>query len=77
MPRKRIPLVTVEWRDILGTAGWEKPEEVNPPVIWTTGYLIEKGESVVKVAHTKDGKGNWSGITAFPTGCIVKIRNAS
>ena len=74
---KNPRLVTVEWRDILGTSGWEKPDEVNPPVIKTVGYLIQKDKDVVKVAHTKDEKGAWSGITAFPRGCVKSITNIS
>ena len=73
---QKVPkLVTIEWRDILGTAGWERPSEVNLPTFWTTGYLIHKCPDVVKVAHTKDEKGEWSGITAFPPGCIKKIKH--
>ncbi len=74
---KNPRLVTVEWRDILGTAGWEKPEEVNPPVLLTTGYLIKKNKDVVKVANTKDEKGDWSSITAFPAGCVKSIKYIS
>ena len=74
---KKPRLVTVEWRDILGTSGWEKPDEVNPPVITTIGYLIKKDKDVVRVAHTKDEKGAWSGITAFPRGCVKSITNIS
>ena len=74
---KNPRLVTVEWRDILGTSGWEKPEEVNPPVITPIGYLIQKDKDVVKVAHIKDEKGAWSGITAFPRGCLKSITNIS
>jgi hypothetical protein len=74
---KKPRLVTVEWRDILGTAGWEKPDEVNPPVITTIGYLIQKDKDVVKIAHTKDEKGAWSGVTAFPRGCVKSITNIS
>ena len=74
---KNPRLVTVEWRDILGTAGWEKPDEVNPPVITTVGYLIHKDKDVVKIAHTKDEKGAWSGITAFPRGCVKSITSIS
>jgi hypothetical protein len=74
---KNPRLVTIQWRDILGTAGWEKPDEVNPPVITTVGYLIHKDKDVVKIAHTKDEKGAWSGITAFPRGCVKSITNIS
>ena len=71
--RNNPKLVKVVWRDILGTSGWEKPEEVKPQVIQTTGYLIQKNRKVVKVATTQDEKGEWSSITAFPTGCIEEI----
>ena len=32
---------------------------------------------MVKIAHTKDEKGAWSGITAFPRGCVKSITNIS
>jgi hypothetical protein len=74
--RKARPpkLVTVEWRDILGTSGWEKPSEVDPPTFWTVGYLIMKNKETVKIAATKDEKGEWSTITAFPSGCVKEIK---
>ena len=71
---KNPKLVEIVWRDILGTSGWEKIEEVNPPLFKTYGYLVHKDKRCVKVAHTLDVKDNvWSGITAFPAGCIEKI----
>tara|TARA_R100001086_G_scaffold237546_1_gene161669 strand:+ start:58 stop:297 length:240 start_codon:yes stop_codon:yes gene_type:complete len=72
---KKPRLVTVEWRDILGTSGWEKPSEVDPPTFWTVGYLIKKNKEVIKIASTKDEKGEWTTITAFPAGCVKKITN--
>lgn len=74
---KKAPLVTVQWQDIIGTAGWEKPDEVNPPTLQTTGFLIKKNKDVVKVANTKDEKGEWSSITAFPAGCVKSIKYIS
>ncbi len=71
---KRYKLVELVWRDILGTSGWEKIEEVNPPLFKTYGFLVHKDKGCVKVAHTFDVKDKvWSGITAFPAGCIEKI----
>ncbi len=71
---KKPKLVEIVWRDILGTSGWEKLEEVNPPLFKTYGFLVHKDKRCVKVAHTLDVKDNvWSGITAFPAGCIEKI----
>jgi|TARA_Y100000310_G_C20126471_1_gene553846 hypothetical protein len=74
---KKAPLVTVQWQDIIGTSGWEKPDEVNPPTLQTTGFLIKKNKDVVKVANTKDEKGEWSSITAFPAGCVKSIKYIS
>jgi len=71
---KNPKLVEVVWRDILGTSGWEKIEEVNPPLFKTYGFLVHKDKRCVKVAHTFDIKDKvWSGITAFPAGCIEKV----
>ena len=68
-------LVKIEWRDILGTSGWEKPSEVTPPTLWTIGYLIHKDADIIKVATTIDEKGEWSCVTAFPAGCVKRIMN--
>jgi hypothetical protein len=74
MKKNKLPLVVVEWRDIIGTSGWEKPSEINPPTFWTVGYIVKEDDETVKVAHTVDEKGNWSGVTAFPSGCIKTIK---
>ena len=74
---KKPRLVTIEWRDILGTSGWEKPSEVDPPTFWTAGYLIHKDKDTIKIASTKDEKGEWTTITAFPAGCVKEIKNIS
>ena len=67
-------LVEIVWRDILGTSGWEKIEEVNPPTFKTYGFLVHQDERTVKVADTLDVKDKvWSGITAFPAGCVEKV----
>ena len=56
--RKNPKLVKVVWRDILGTSGWEKPEEVNPPVIQTTGYLIQKNRKSLRWQPPKMKRAN-------------------
>ena len=73
MKHHTLPLALIEWRDIIGTSGWEKPTEVSPPTFWTVGYIIKEDDETVKVVHTVDEKGDWSGVTAFPSGCIKKI----
>ena len=70
--------VEVLWYDIIGTSGWEKPDEVTLPLFKTYGYLIHKDKKCIKVAHTFDVKDKtWSGITAFPRGCVEKISTLS
>jgi hypothetical protein len=66
-------LVTVEWIDTIESSGWDKAEEVNPPTLWTTGWLILQTDKVVKLANTRDEKGDYYGIHAFPVGCVVSI----
>ena len=44
------------------------------PTFWTVGYLIEKNKETVKIAGTKDEKGEWSTITAFPSGSVKEIK---
>ena len=73
MKKIKPPLVIVEWRDIIGTSGWEKPSEVNPPKFLTVGYLVKEDDETIKVADTVDEKGGWSGVTAFPAGCIKRV----
>ena len=72
-----MSLVIVEWLDILATCGWEKEDEVEPQRLWTIGYLVKKNKKVVKIATTKDEKGEWYGFHAFPTGCVVSIKDAT
>ena len=65
----------VEWLDIYSTSGWEKADEVEPQRLWTVGYLVQQNKKVVKVATTKDEKGEWYAFHAFPSGCVVSIKD--
>ena len=67
-------LVVVQWQDILATCGWEKKDEVEPPLFWTVGYLVEKNKKVVKIANTTDEKKEFYAFHAFPVGCVVSIK---
>jgi len=69
-----MKLVVVEWVDVLSTCGWEKKEEVEPPRLWTVGYLVQKDKKVVKIANTTDEKKEFYAFDAFPAGCVVSIR---
>ncbi len=77
MKIKKPKLVEVEWLDIFATSGWEKLDEVNPPVLHTYGYLVFKDKDTIKVASTKDEHGEWFATHAFPRGCVKKIRPLS
>ncbi len=69
----RNSLVKVLWRDIIGTAGWEKAEDVEPPIFESIGWLVQKNRHTIKVATTKDEKGHYFAIHAFPRGCVLGI----
>ena len=69
-----MKLVLVEWMDILATSGWEKEDEVEPQRLWTVGYLVHKDKKVIKIANTKDEKGECFAYHAFPAGCVVSIK---
>ena len=69
----KAKLITVEWIDTIESSGWDKAEEVNPPTLWTTGWLILQTDKVVKLANTRDEKGDYYGIHAFPVGCVISI----
>ena len=66
-------LGTVEWIDTIESSGWDKAEAVNPPTLRTTGWRILQTDKVVKLANTRDEKGDYYGIHAFPVGCVVSI----
>ena len=51
-------LAEVHWLDIVASAGWESIKDVNPAVMETTGYIVYRDKEVIKIANTKDDKGN-------------------
>ena len=70
---KRPKLVKIRWRDVIATAGWEPEEDVDPPILESWGFLIKKNKNVIKIATTRDEKGEWTAITAFPPGVVLEI----
>ena len=66
-------LVKIRWRDVIATADWTPPNEVDPPVLESWGFLIKKDKDVIKIATTRDEKGEWTAITAFPPGVVLEI----
>ena len=75
------PLVIVEWRDIIATAGWE--QEISCPTIFTLGWLISKDDNTTIIANTVDfddftGDSHppvYYGLHAFPAGAVVKLHH--
>ena len=77
-----MDLVIVEWRDIIACSGWEKADEIKCPTLQSVGWLVKRDQETVMIANTLDhddfmGEAKEKpvayGITAFPTGCVVKI----
>ena len=68
-----VKYVEVEWQDIISTAGWERYEDTKLPTFWSYGYLINNNDDEVRIATTKDEKGEWFGFTVIPPGCVKKI----
>ena len=78
---KDKPLVIVEWRDIIATAGWE--QEISCPTLFTVGWLISRDDNTIVIANTKDpddftGESKtdppvYYGLHAFPSGAVVHV----
>ena len=75
------PLVIVEWRDIIATAGWE--QEISCPTIFTLGWLISQDDNTTIIANTVDFDDFtrdshppvYYGLHAFPAGAVVKLHH--
>ena len=81
---KEKEIVIIKWRDIIACSGWEKPQDVECPVVYTVGWLISQTDQTVKIASTLDyedfagdskeeDKPVPYGITAFPAGVVLDI----
>ena len=66
-------LVKIRWRDVIATAGWEPEADVDPPILESWGFLVLQNKNVIKIATTRDEKGEWTAITAFPPGVVLEI----
>ena len=83
--RKEYKLCVVTWVDILSTSGWEKAKDVECPELDAVGWLIHQDRKTIKIASTLDREDTLGeskdealpipyGITAFPKGCVRKIK---
>lgn len=79
-----MKLVLVEWRDIIAFNGWEKAADIKCPTLFSIGWLVSRNQDTIMIANcldpddfTGEAKGEERpipyGITAFPTGCVLKI----
>jgi len=66
-------LVLIRWVDIISDSSWTPPEEVECPTFETVGWLVFEDDSCLKIADTK-GEEGFAGVTAFPRGCVLSVR---
>ena len=78
---KEKELVVVTWVDILQTADWTPAEDVTIPTMQSVGWFISRDEKEIKIGSTRvvraadDPQGTPFSITAFPIGCVEKIKS--
>ena len=67
------PIVSVVFRDITATCDWTQHTEVDCLPIEVIGFLVHHGDDTLKLATARTHDGEYSAVTAIPTGCIIKI----
>lgn len=76
---KKLRPVLVEWRDILdGGADWSDEHELEPVTVFTTGFLLSKGQQhlvIVRDYYDHDGKRTFGGRLSIPVGTVVRIQS--
>lgn len=73
--RTKYPLVWVEWEDAQGDTGWEEvPDEVEPCIAITAGFLIKETENYLIVASSIDTDNDHNNNRIqIPRGMVRKI----
>jgi|TARA_Y100000310_G_scaffold45258_1_gene42196 hypothetical protein len=69
-----VKIVVVTWKDIIQHADWTPVEEVACPTFQSIGWLAEESEEEIKIGSTLDDKDAPFGITAFPKGCVLEVK---
>jgi hypothetical protein len=67
------PIVSIVFRDIVGTADWTTHEEVECLPVEVIGFLVSKDDDTVKIATARTPESEYSAVHAIPTGCITRI----
>ncbi len=71
-PRQRV--VTVYWVDTAMLTGWHAiSDEDRILECATTGFLIDKDNERVRVAHAVTEQGIFAEVTCIPMGCVLRI----
>ena len=71
----RLKIVEITWLDAYSEAGWkdiDKMSMVPLPVITSVGYLIEKNDRVVRLAHSINT--DQCDFTLIPAGTVSRVR---
>lgn len=67
------PIVSIVFRDIVGTADWTVHEDVECLPVEVIGFLVYEDEDTVKIATARTPDNEYSAVHAIPTGCITEI----
>ncbi len=73
-------LVSFEWFDAAGAAGWMSQLERNtfglkPIKVQTVGWLIKEDKESITVCHSQSSEDHTNGYITVPKGWIKKRRN--
>lgn len=74
------PLVIVEWRDIIATAGWEQAPTC--PTFFSVGWLVSRDDETIVIAMTKDPDNSmespdqqqYYAFHSFPAGVVSRVQ---
>jgi hypothetical protein len=66
-------MAIVVWRDIVQSADWTEPSEIEPERFSSIGWVLPEKDGVLKQANTQDEDGNLFGVTAYPVGCVEQV----
>ena len=68
--KKNLQIVVVVWRDAVFSDTEEAP---TPALMFTVGYLVERNDSHIAVAHEIGNDGAFRGTTSIPSGMIQSV----
>jgi len=68
--------VAVKWVDAKIYPGMHKPDEAlsrQADTFESLGYLIEKNDQIIKIAHEVTGEGEYRDVLLIPSGSVISI----